>query len=299
MELPDQITPVSIHTLVLTLDKQHSDIAGRFLRSLSNVLTGRSISAAETMLRQLDREAKTDEVPTLDQRNELDAKMLARNEEERIRSDQGFAANEPIELTLQRLVEARDYFFGECLTYAVRKFDEPMTYRDSINWMSQSARPVDEAALKAVSEATGLTVEDLRKLHQQGNRQRADQLILNRDKILDAISNFATETGRKDSFDELNPVTRHRIYTSAAKAYQRSLDRLAQAVLSGRSTELSLLAVLNKSKPAIVEFVENFEKRYEVQLREAQQERDVTLDDIREILHVPMQAPASKTPKVA
>lgn len=287
MNLENIPKTVSIHTLLDTLDTHHTDARTKFLRAFTNVLTGRCIGVSQRILAQQRKgtpEVK-DEPKTLDQRNEMDHFIETADEEARRRDDMGFAPQVDLTALLTTMVNARDYFAGECVTAADNRFDYPMTFPASIDWMSTRGTTTSEGAVKAVAQATGMTEDDVRKLANGAQRKRNDQLKMDRDAILDLIKNRSSKEGSKDAFDELDPVLRHRVITSAAKAYQRSVDRLATDVITGRSQELTTLAVLNNSKPAIVAFVDEFETRYKNELLEAADR--VTFDDIRQVLNQP------------
>lgn len=299
IDLPKKVVILS---LLNTLDTQHNDCRVKFMRSMANTLTTRCIGTAQRLLRQNERAEKLDdgETPTLDKRNEMDHFIESADAEARRRDDLGFAPNIDLNAQLRLLVAARDYFAGETVTAADNRFDYPMTFAATLDFMTKGTGQAPKPeVVKAIAEATGLEPDAVAKLHHGAQRKRADQLKLDQDAIIDLIGSLSSKDGSENAFDELDPVVRHRLITTASRSYQRGIDRLAESIMMGRSTELSTLAVLNKAKPAIVEFVDQFEEQYQNDLLEAS-DRNVNFEDIRQVLNMPKKVKTEAKPaKVA
>jgi len=137
----------------------------------------------------------------------------------------------------------------ESTTLAQRQFEETMDIQTMVDFFKDT-QPVDESTLGAVSETTGMSEEDLRKMHQNRQQRERQQLEADENQILNLFESLANHV-EVDGYDidtvihELSEDRFTKLVNKLKDGLNKAVGRLTETIVGqGRSDLLSDLQVL-------------------------------------------------------
>jgi len=163
------------------------------------------------------------------------------------------------------------------------KWDVPMTPETMLDFMGKNSESFPEENIAAVSAASGISKEDIRKFEEIRNLDRKKQLLADRDTILQEFTAPTSFRGLEALGKEMDEVTLHQLGIKAIIGINKALERkTTQLLRSRRLAGISDLTVYKEAETKLRTWADTVENEFVADFEEAMDVgRNITLvDDI-------------------
>lgn len=259
------ITNQSLSDVIESMDNTPRVAA---LRGIAHSSMAKCIGAIRQHIRNEARNARDYEDPqnSLDKRNELDED--ARGEED-IKQAMGFSTETPPLKQASLFHAVCDWASTELLTTITSKWDEPLTIEQMLEFMVKNAPKLDRTLAQALADAAKTGIKTIERMHELQSRREQEQLTEAGPEIILTFKGFG-DNGYAEAIEELPKVIQHQLGVKVVESLNKARDQVLSRVLrTRRIAELASVPIIEDAAKQVSEWVKQFEKRCDAEIREA------------------------------
>jgi hypothetical protein len=250
------------------------------LRAIVHSTMAKCIGSIRQHIRDQARTVRNDESPLtdLDQRNETDENSRSDDD---IKQAMGFETQSPLKQA-SLLHAVYDVAQHELLTISTSKWDIPLTLEQMLQFMINNTPKLDRVLAQALADAAKTDIKTIERMHELQSQREREQLIEAIPEIIQTFNGFGAN-GYSDAIDEIPKIDQHQLAIKVVESLNKTRDQiLARVLRTRRISELGSIPILEDAAKQISTWVEQFERRYGDEFREAiESGRNIrTLEDI-------------------
>jgi hypothetical protein len=160
------------------------------------------------------------------------------------------------------------------------KWDDPLTLEQMLDYMQNNAGTISDAFVHALSTATKIAVDDLKRFNDINERMEKERFANDRPEIIDVFNSF-DGFGSSLAIDELPPITQYqlagKVVDGLIKEKSRAITRIMR---SKRIDQLADLKLIDDGIDQIKNWADTFHTKHRTEIDDAIHNGAAVSDDL-------------------